>query len=126
MEKNYLLNAIIGDAAKIIMSRYYPTYDWNILLDERRTDYEFDETCQGSVPQSIQCVLEANSYEDTLKLAISMGGDSDTMACIAGSIAGVIWEKPDYLVKWVRKLMPKNMLKVVDDFDKFIDEDSSI
>ena len=47
MEKNYLLNAIIGDAAKIIMSRYYPTYDWNILLDERRTDYEFDETCQG-------------------------------------------------------------------------------
>lgn len=55
-----------------------------------------------------------------------MGGDSDTMACIAGSIAGVIWEKPYYLVKWVRKLMPKDMLKVVDDFDKFIDEDSSI
>lgn len=46
-----------------------------------------------------------------------MGGDSDTMACIAGSIAGVIW---------VRKLMPKDMLKAVDDFDKFIDEDSSI
>lgn len=44
----------------------------------------------------------------------------------AGSIAGVIWEKPDYLVKWVRKLMPKDMLKVVDDFDRFIDEDSSI
>lgn len=126
MEKNYLLNAIIGDADKIIMSRYYPTYDWNMSLDERRTDYEFDEACQGSVLQSIQCVLEANSYEDTLKLAISMGGDSDTMACIAGSIAGVIWEKPDYLVKWVRKLMPKGMLKVVDDFDKFIDGDSSI
>lgn len=126
MEKNYLLNAIIGDAAKIIMSRYYPTYDWNILLDERRTDYEFDETCQGSVPQSIQCVLEAEDYEDAIKIAISMGGDADTMACIAGSIAGVIWKKPDYLVDWVRKLMTSDMLEVIDNFDKFVNGISSI
>ena len=104
----------------------YPGYEISKSLDERRANYGFDETCQGSVPQSVQCVLEANSYEDALKLAISMGGDSDTMACIAGSIAGVIWEKPNYLVDWVKKLMPKDMLKVVDDFDKFVDENSSI
>lgn len=116
----------LKDAAKIIMSRYYPTYDWSISLDERRPFYKFDSTCQGSVPQSIQCVLEAEDYEDAIKIAISMVGDADTMACIAGSIAGVIWKKPDYLVDWVRELMTSDMLEVIDNFDKFVNGISSI
>lgn len=98
----------------------YPDYDLSITLDQRRPNYRFDATCQGSVPQSLQCVLEANSYEDALKLAISMGGDADTMACIAGSVAGVIWEKPDELVEFALNKLPDEMIKVVEDFDKFI------
>lgn len=99
---------------------YYPDYDSSISLDDRRLTYKWNSTCQGSVPESIQCVLEADSYEDAIKLAISMGGDADTMACIAGSIAGVIWEKPNELVDFAYKKLPKEMISIVEDFDKFI------
>lgn len=62
-------------------------YNLNRCLDDLRPDYSFDETCLGSVPIAILAFLEATSFEDTIRLAISMGGDSDTIACIAGSIA---------------------------------------
>lgn len=110
------------DPKKIVahsLCEYYPNYNVE-PLDEIRKYYRFDSTCQGSVPQSIQCVLEANDYEDALKLAISMGGDSDTMACIAGSIAGVIWEVPEYLIKWIREITPKDLLEISDRFDEYI------
>lgn len=103
-----------------LLTKYYPNYDLSIFLDERRPNYKWSGSCQGSVPESIQCVLEADSYEDAVKLAISMGGDADTMACIAGSIAGVIWEKPDELVDFAYKKLPKEMISIVEDFDKFI------
>lgn len=103
-----------------VLVKYYPDYDLNKSLDERRPSYKFDSTCQGSVPQSIQCVLESNSYEETIGLAISMGGDSDTMSCIAGSIAGCIWEIPDNLVDFAYKRLDRRMIKVIEDFDKFI------
>jgi ADP-ribosylglycohydrolase len=56
-------------------------------LDELRPTYSFDVSCQGSVPQSILAFLESESYEDAVRNAISLGGDADTMACIAGAIA---------------------------------------
>jgi ADP-ribosylglycohydrolase len=56
------------------------------LADIRET-YRFDVSCQGSVPQSIIAFLESDSYEDAVRNAISLGGDADTMACIAGGIA---------------------------------------
>ena len=62
-------------------------YDMSLSVNEIRPDYEFDETCRGSVPQAITCALEAISYEDAIRNAISIGGDSDTVACIAGGIA---------------------------------------
>ena len=99
---------------------FYPDYNLKISIDKRRPSYKFDSTCQGSVPQSLQCVLEADSYEDAIKLVISMGGDADTMACIAGSVAGVIWEKPDELAEFALNKLPDEMIKVVEDFDKFI------
>lgn len=65
--------------------------DFGYHLDERLDDirqrYTFDVTCQGSVPQSIIAFLESDSYEDAIRNAISLGGDADTMACIAGAIA---------------------------------------
>lgn len=108
----------------------YPNYpikfdeDGKIINNEEynkyKSSYKWSSTCQGSVPQSINCVSEATSYEDAIKLAISWGGDADTMACIAGSIAGVIWEKPDELVDFAYKKLPKEMISIVEDFDKFI------
>lgn len=62
-------------------------YDLNRKLDDIRPVYKFDSTCQGSVPEAILCFLEGRSYEETIKLAISLGGDADTQAAIAGSIA---------------------------------------
>lgn len=62
-------------------------YDLDRTLDAIRPDYRFDVSCQGSVPESILAFLESKDYEDAVRKAISLGGDADTMACIAGAIA---------------------------------------
>lgn len=62
-------------------------------LDSIRKDYSFDVSCQGSVPQSITAFLESNDYEDAVRKAISLGGDSDTLACITGGIAQAFYKK---------------------------------
>ncbi|MCM2372395.1 ADP-ribosylglycohydrolase family protein [Aporhodopirellula aestuarii] len=62
-------------------------YDASRSLDSIRPAYSFDVSCSGSVPESIIAFLESSSVEDAVRLAISLGGDSDTMACIAGAIA---------------------------------------
>lgn len=62
-------------------------YDISESIDEIRPHYGFDETCQGSVPQAIECFLESSDYEDAVRNAISLGGDADTLAAITGSIA---------------------------------------
>jgi len=62
-------------------------YDLDRRLDDIRPTYGFDETCQGTVPQAIVAFLESADYEDAVRKAISLGGDADTLACIAGGIA---------------------------------------
>lgn len=62
-------------------------YDLNESLDSIRTWYRFDVSCQGSVPQAITAFLESHDFEDAVRKAISLGGDSDTIACMAGAIA---------------------------------------
>jgi ADP-ribosylglycohydrolase len=62
-------------------------YNLDRTLDEIRPNYTFDVSCQGSVPEAILAFLESTDYEDAVRKAISLGGDSDTIACIAGSIA---------------------------------------
>lgn len=62
-------------------------YDLTRNLDDIRPHYRFDVSCQGSVPEAIIAFLEADSYEATIRNAVSLGGDSDTQACIAGAIA---------------------------------------
>lgn len=65
------------------------TYDYDLsrTVDAIRPDYGFDESCQGTVPQAITCALESDSFEDAVRNAISLGGDADTLAAIAGPIA---------------------------------------
>lgn len=62
-------------------------YDLGFTLDEIRPSYRFDVTCDGSVPQAIVCFLEADSFEDAVRNAVSLGGDGDTIAAMAGGIA---------------------------------------
>lgn len=63
-------------------------YDLNRSYDDIKKIYKFDATCQGSVPESIICWLESIDYIDCIRKAVSLGGDADTVACIAGSICG--------------------------------------
>ncbi len=69
-------------------------YDLDTTLDEIRPRYRFDVSCQGSVPQAIRAFLEGDSYEQCIRLAISIGGDSDTIACMAGAIAEPYYRIP--------------------------------
>jgi len=68
-----------------ILNRF--DYDLSRTLDEIRLENEFNETCPGSVPEALTSFLESTSYEDTIRSAISIGGDSDTIACMTGGIA---------------------------------------
>ena len=82
-----------ADIRQVITTEY--SYDLTKTLDEIRPDYAFDVTCQGTVPQAITCALESVSYEDAVRNAISLGGDADTLAAIAGAIAEVMHGIPD-------------------------------
>lgn len=68
-------------------------YDLNYTISAIRPVYEFDVTCQGSIPESILCFLESTDVESAIRLAVSMGGDTDTMACMAGAIAGAFYKE---------------------------------
>lgn len=72
-------------------------YKLDFTLDEIRPTYEFNETCQETVPQAIKAFLESTSFEDAIRNAISVGGDSDTLAAITGSIAEAFYGIPDDL-----------------------------
>lgn len=73
------------------VTRYYPL---NFTLDEIRDEYQFDVSCAGSVPQAMEAFLESTSFEDAIRNAISLGGDSDTIACMAGSVAAAFFGIP--------------------------------
>ena len=70
-------------------------YDLDFTLDEIRDTYKFNETCQRTVPQAIEAFLESTDFEDAIRNAISIGGDSDTVAAITGAVAGAFYGVPD-------------------------------
>ena len=78
-----------GENAKVIREVITTEYGYDLTLavDDIRPNYAFDMTCQGTVPQAITCALESKNYEDAVRNAVSLGGDSDTLGAIAGAIA---------------------------------------
>ncbi|MCF0230582.1 MAG: ADP-ribosylglycohydrolase family protein, partial [Parasporobacterium sp.] len=70
-------------------------YKLDFSIDDIREEYGFEPTCQKSVPQAIECFLEGDSYEDVIRTCISLGGDSDTIACMAGGIAEAFYGVPE-------------------------------
>lgn len=91
-------------------------YDLDFTLDEIRQSYTFDVSCQGSVPQAIVSFLESTSFEDTIRNAISIGGDSDTIAAIAGSIAEAYYGIPDHLQDWAMGKLDSRLGAIVVEF----------
>lgn len=75
-------------------------YDLERTPDAIRPTYRFDVSCQGSVPEAICCYLHAENFTDTLRTAVSIGGDSDTITCIAGSISAAVDPIPRELADW--------------------------
>lgn len=92
-------------------------YDFSKTLDEIRPNYNFDETCQGTVPVAFEVFFEAESFEDTLKKAISMGGDSDTLAAIACSIAEGFYPIPKELKEKALAVLDRKILSVLKKWD---------
>ena len=92
-------------------------YDLDRTCDDIRSEYHFDVTCQGSVPESIIAFLESESFEDAVRLAVSLGGDADTMACIAGGIAEAYYKEiPKFMADEVFSRMDDDLRGVVDAF----------
>ena len=102
----------IGD---YIHENYYELF---FSIDEIRDTYEFNESCQGTVPQAIMAFLDSNSFEDAIRNAISIGGDSDTIAAIAGGIAEAYYGIPEDIKTKVLTFLDDHLLSIYTYFVK--------
>lgn len=100
-----------------IASRFH--YDLGFTLDQIRPTYQFDVTCQGSVPQAIVAFLESSDFENAIRLSISIGGDSDTIACITGGIASAFYKEiPKEILNFVVDNLPSEFIEIMNKFDE--------
>lgn len=95
-------NVNADEIRRTISSEY--GYDLSRSVDRIRPSYGFDESCQGTVPEAITCALESTSYEDAVRNAVSLGGDADTLAAIAGPIAESMHGIPEGLIESAKEL----------------------
>lgn len=94
----------------------YYGYDLNQTCDEIRWTNKFDETCQVTVPQAIVCFLESSDFDSAIRLAVSIGGDSDTIAAITGSIAEAYYGIPQHIQDKAWGYLPQEMQDVITQF----------
>ena len=93
-------------------------YDLSRTCDEIRPTYRHVESCQQTVPEAITAFLEGTDFEDVIRTAVSLGGDCDTLTCIAGSMAEAFYEVPKEMEEEGRKRLTEEMLEVLDRFLK--------
>ena len=92
-------------------------YNLARTLDSIRPEYSFDVSCHGTVPPAIIAFLESRSYEDAIRNAISLGGDSDTLACITGGIAGAYYGTvPGFISEKVKQILTKDLWEITEKF----------
>lgn len=117
-----------------IKSYIVETFGYNLdrTLDDIRTDYHFDVTCQGSVPEAIIAFLESENFCHAIQLAISLGGDTDTIACMTGAIAEAFYRHdkdrriPDEYIRFAHSKISEEMRPLVHEFcQKFTKADQS-
>ena len=91
-------------------------YDLGRRIADIRRNYGFDVSCQGSVPEAIMAFLEGHTFEEVIRLAVSLGGDSDTIACMAGAIAACRYPIPREMAERSRAILTDDLRKICDDF----------
>lgn len=99
---------------KHIINNYYAI---DSTLDDIRDEYEFDVTCQGSVPQALEAFFESTDYEDAIRNAISIGGDSDTIAAISGSIASAYYGIPEDIKTRALAFLDEGLIDIWHNFE---------
>ncbi|MCM1188292.1 MAG: N-6 DNA methylase [bacterium] len=97
-----------------INGNYYPM---NFTLDEIRPSYQFNETCQGTVPQALMAFFESTGFEDAVRNAVSVGGDSDTLAAITGGVAEAYYGIPTKIRKHALTFLDERLLAVLVEFE---------
>lgn len=112
----YYRNGKTKEEIKQLITDMFPMYDLNRKIDDIRPGYKFEVDCDKVVPESILCFLEGNNYEETVKLAISLGGDADTMGAISGGIAAARMEVSEEYAKYALGLLPPELKDICDDF----------
>lgn len=94
-------------------------YDLTRTLDEIRPGYAFYETCQQSVPEAITAFLESTDYEDAIRKAVTLGGDSDTIACMTGAIAEAFYPMPDRFKQEALRRLDAPLRQIAADYHTF-------
>ena len=94
-------------------------YVLDFRIDDIRTTYSFNETCQKTVPQAMTCFLESTSFEDAIRIAISLGGDSDTIAVITGGIAEAFYGVPDAIREQALTYLDEELLAIYQEWTAF-------
>lgn len=100
---------------KYISKRF--DYDLDRTCDKIRKTYQFEVSCQKSVPEAIIAFLEADSFEDAIRNAVSLNGDADTQAAIAGSIAEAYFGIPDDMIAECKKRLPEDIIEIAEKFN---------
>lgn len=109
----YLLRTGSSKDEMVLFVKERFSYDLSKSVEYYRSRSNFDETCQVCVPQAITCFIESNDFEDAIRNAVSIGGDSDTIACITGGISEAFYGVPDKLLDKAYSFLDKDMKKVV-------------
>ena len=102
---------------EVMVRDYYPL---DFTLDEIRPKYEFDVSCQGSVPQALEAFFESSSFEDAIRNAISIGGDSDTIGAICGAVAGAFYGVPDEIRAKAETFLTPHLLEALHGFERML------
>src|SRR6056297_231202 len=92
-------------------------YDLNRKLNDIRKNYSFEVSCQHSVPESIIAFMESDNYESSVRNAVSLGGDTDTMACISGAIAEAYYKNiPEEITQKAYDFLPGEFVEIIEEF----------
>ena len=91
-------------------------YDLSRTVEEIRPGYTFDESCQGTVPPALRAFLEAEDFEDAIRAAVSLGGDTDTVACITGAAAGAFFGVPGEIGEKVYSILDRRLGEITREF----------
>ncbi len=102
-----------------IENKYY-NLDFNIKDIYRK--YQYDITCQGSVPYAIKAFLEGEDFEDSIRNVISLGGDADTLACMTGGIAEAYYGVPEEYMEYKNRYLTEELIDIVDSFQTIYQE----